>query len=69
MEGEAVWSLLYDGGKMESKELINYKWQEGIYNLNYMLNLVKNKNITEEDFFNITRLNFNGVIKLIKKNK
>lgn len=69
MKGETAWSLLYDGGKMESKELINYKWQEGIYNLNYMLNLVKNKNITEEDFFDITRLNFNGVIKLIKKNK
>ena len=69
MKGETAWSLLYNGGKMESKELINYKWQEGIYNLNYMLNLVKNKNITEEDFFNITRLNFNGVIKLIKKNK
>ena len=48
---------------MESQSLIDYKWESGIYTLDYMLMLVQNKILTKEDFFQITRLNYDGVKK------
>lgn len=46
--------------------LLQYYWDNNIYDKNKMCELVKQKIISEEDFFNITRLRYN-VIK--NKNK
>lgn len=41
--------------------IIKYKWENGSYSLEDMINLVLKNVITEEQFFSITRYNFNGV--------
>ena len=43
---------------MESKEMVTYKWGEGIYSLKDMLILVKYKLISPKQFFDITRYNY-----------
>ena len=48
---------------MESRELINYKYQKGIYSVIHLVNLVKTNKITEQDFFDITRFNFSVMEK------
>ena len=48
---------------MESKEMIMYKWENGVYNLQDLINLVKNNQITQQDFFKITRFNYAAVEK------
>ena len=48
---------------MESKDTIQYKWQSGVYDLKNMVQLVKNGIINKDQFFYITRYNFNGVIE------
>lgn len=52
----------------QSKVIIKHKWDHGVYTLEDMINLVKNGNITKEEFFNITRYNYDGVINQTKKN-
>ena len=43
---------------MESKELITYKYQQGTYSVIHLIDLVRTKYITEQDFFDITRKHF-----------
>lgn len=43
--------------------LIQYKWQMGTYEISDMIQLVKNGIINEQDFFSITRCNYDGVQK------
>ena len=38
--------------------IVKYKWENGIYNLKDMVNLVLKNVITKEQFFSITRYNF-----------
>ena len=52
---------------MESLILIKYKWDMGIYSLEQIIRLVKNKILTKQDFFYITRFNYNGLIRKLKK--
>jgi hypothetical protein len=47
---------------MESFEMIKYKWENGIYDLTHMINLVIFEEISKEQFFEITRFNYDGVI-------
>ena len=47
---------------MESKEMIMYKWEHGVYNLQDLINLVKNNQITQQDFFKITRFNYAAAV-------
>lgn len=46
---------------MEDKSLIQYKWQHGIYQLKDMIKMVQNKTINENDFFKITRYDFQSI--------
>ena len=46
-----------------SKTLIEFYYQTGIYDLNKMIQLVKEEQITEKDFFNITRLDYKALIR------
>lgn len=47
---------------MENKILIQYKWQHGVYQLKDMIKMVESDIITKEDFFYITRFDFDGII-------
>lgn len=47
---------------MEEKTLTTYKWEQGVYSLNDMMILVKYKQITPEDFFEITRYNYDSLL-------
>lgn len=46
---------------MESKNLIIYKWEHRVYDLKDMAKLVQDNVITKNDFFDITRYNYDGV--------
>ena len=48
---------------MPQIDIITYKWKQGVYSLSDMVILVKYKNITPEQFFEITRLHYDAVIK------
>lgn len=48
---------------MQSKDLITYKYQEGVYSIIDLINLTIFGKITQEDFFDITRLNFSTLQK------
>lgn len=48
---------------MESKSIIEYKWKSGVYDLKYMVQLVRNGVINKDQFFYITRYNFDGVVE------
>ena len=43
--------------------LIKYKWQTGVYKIQDMLKLVDDETISKQDFFKITRYNYNGIKK------
>ena len=43
--------------------MITYKWEEGVYSLEDLLILVKYKQITPEQFFKITRYNYNTILE------
>ena len=43
---------------METKQLIEYKYHSGVYSLVDLINLVSMDLITEQDFYDITRLKF-----------
>lgn len=43
---------------MLERDIITYKWNEGVYSLQDMIILVKYNNLTPEDFFEITRLDY-----------
>lgn len=47
---------------MESKNIIIYKWEHRVYDLKDMTKLVEDNIITKDDFFDITRYNYDGVI-------
>lgn len=49
---------------MESITLLKYKYQTGTYPLSYMIELVIKRNISEDQFKDITRLNYVGVTTL-----
>ena len=51
---------------VESLTLIKHKWELGIYELVDMMNLVIENKITKQDFFEITRYNYDGVLKTRK---
>ena len=52
------------GYKMEDdKILIQHKWIHGIYSLKDMIDFVKNGTLTKREFFEITRYNYDGIIK------
>ena len=50
---------------MESIGIIQYKWDCGIYDIKAMIKLVEEGVINKDQFFDITRHNFNGVMDLI----
>lgn len=49
--------------------LIEYKWEHGVYNLKDMVNLVLKNVITKEQFFSITRYNFQSAKESELKNQ
>ena len=51
---------------VESLTLIKHKWELGIYELVDMMNLVIENKITKQDFFEITRYNYDSIIKTRK---
>lgn len=48
---------------MEDIILIEYKWNSGVYQLKDMIRLVENQKLTKQEFFDITRYNYDGVTK------
>ena len=46
-----------------TKEIIDYYYKTKVYNIEYMVDLVDRGKITEEEFFEITRLSY----KIIKR--
>ena len=48
---------------MEDISLIRYKWEQGVYGLKEMVNLVRKNVINEEEFFDITRYVYSGVVE------
>lgn len=50
----------------ESFTLIQEKWNLGVYGLIDMMNLVKKEKISKEEFFDITRYNYDGILKTKK---
>ena len=48
---------------VESLTLIKHKWELGVYELVDMMNLVMENKITKQDFFEITRYNYDSIIK------
>lgn len=48
---------------MESLQLIQYKYHNGVYDLKDMIKLVEKQIISKQQFFEVTRYNFDGVIK------
>ena len=48
---------------MEDPALIKIYYENGAYSLKDLCNLVIDGTITEADFFHITRLNFQGIMK------
>ena len=51
------------GSFMKDTILIEYKWNQGIYELKDMIELVKDQKLTKQEFFDITRYNYDGVTK------
>lgn len=51
----------------ESMNIINYKWNNGVYSLKDLIILVEYKKITQKQFFEITRINYKGLIKIKEK--
>lgn len=47
----------------ESMNIINYKWNNGVYSLKDLIILVEYKKITQEQFFEITRINYKGLLE------
>lgn len=47
----------------ESMNIINYKWNNGVYSLKDLIILVEYKKITQKQFFEITRINYKGLIE------
>lgn len=54
---------------MEFDNLITYKWEQGIYSLEDLIILVKYKQITPEQFFEITRYNYAAVAQEMEKSR
>lgn len=46
---------------MESFSLIKYKWESGVYTLKEMIQLVKQQELSQQQFFDITRYNYNNI--------
>ena len=46
---------------MDTYVIIQYKWQHGIYELKDMIQFVENKILSKQQFFEITRFNYDGV--------
>ena len=46
-----------------SRTLIEFYYQMGVYSLDKMIQLVKEEQLSEKDFFDITRLNYKALIK------
>lgn len=46
---------------METQNLITYKWNNGVYNLQDMLILVQFGNLSPEQFFKITRYDYETI--------
>ena len=51
---------------MESETITTYKWEEGVYSLQDMVILVKYKQLTPEQFFEITRYNYDVIAQKYK---
>ena len=51
---------------MESETMTIYKWEQGVYSLQDMIILVKYKQLTPEQFFEITRYNYAAVAQKYK---
>ena len=51
---------------MEKEKLytLKYMWEYGAYSLHEIFDMVKENKITEEDFNEITRYNYQGIKKL-----
>lgn len=46
---------------MESFSLIKYKWESGVYTLKEMIQLVKQQELSQQQFFDITRYDYNNI--------
>ena len=46
---------------MENLVILQYKWDTGVYGLEELSKLVQSKEITEKDFFEITRYNYKSI--------
>ena len=53
---------------MDTYMIIQYKWQHGVYELEDMIQFIENKILSKQQFFEITRYNYDGV-KSIRFNK
>ena len=54
---------------MESKDLITYKWEGGVYSLEDMVILTKYKRLTPQQFFEITRFDYVTALQNYEKSK
>lgn len=52
---------------MESTNIITYKWNSGVYSLEDLIILVKYNKLTQKQFFEITRINYEGLLKIKTK--
>lgn len=50
-------------------ELIKSRWELGGYDLQKMIEFCKNGDITEQEFFELTRYNFKGLMEVRKNQK
>ena len=41
---------------------IAYKWEHGVFEIEDMIRMVNNKILSKEQFFEITRYNYDGVV-------
>ena len=46
---------------MDNYITIQYKWEQGVYELKDMISFVENEILSKQQFFEITRYNYDGV--------
>ena len=48
---------------MENKDIIKFKYEQGVYDLQDLLLLVEYKDITKQEFFEITRFKYESLVE------
>lgn len=53
---------------MDTYNIIVYKWEHGVFSIEDMIRMVDSKILSKEQFFEITRYNYDGVMAVRAKN-